>query len=144
MKLVLQSVAEAKVETSTGLVAQIKKGLLIFVCFEVGDDEEKVNFFAAKLPNLKVFADAQGKINLSIEAIKGEFLIVSQFTLTGKLDDLDFSFSSSLAYAEAEKLYNKFIEMLKKSNRVVRSGQFGEMMDISLVNVGPLTFVLSR
>ncbi|HOX55022.1 MAG: D-aminoacyl-tRNA deacylase [Candidatus Omnitrophica bacterium] len=144
MKAVIQRVKEATVKIETKDIGKIKKGILILLCVEEGDTQKDADFLSDKIINLRMFEDANHKMNLSCLDIKGEFLVISQFTLScdcskGRRPSFDGSAKPDLA----EKLYLYFIDKLKQSSLNVEAGVFGAMMDIHLVNYGPVTFILN-
>jgi D-aminoacyl-tRNA deacylase len=145
MKLILQRVTNASVSISGRTVAEISKGLLILFGAEKQDDSGKVQFLADKALNLRVFPDAQGKMNLSCLDISGQVLVVSQFTLAGDCaKGRRPSFDNAAPPQEAELLYCQFIEKVSESGLVVATGKFGADMQVALVNDGPVTFILDR
>lgn len=144
MKAVIQRVKEANVEVEGKDVANIKKGILVLLCVEENDTQKDADFLSDKIMNLRMFEDANHKMNLSCLDIKGELLVISQFTLAcdcskGRRPSFDGSAKPELA----EKLYNYFINKLKQSSLKVEAGVFGAMMDIHLANYGPVTFILN-
>lgn len=143
MKVLLQRVASAHVEVNQETIGQIGHGLLLFVGVCKGDTPATVKKLAKKVLAYRVFADAQGKMNLNVAQAGGSLLIVSQFTLaadTGK--GLRPSFSSSAPPNEAVPLYEYFIECCAQSGVPVATGQFAADMQVHLVNDGPVTFLL--
>ena len=143
MKAVIQRVSEAGVTVKGKSTGSILKGILIFLCVEKNDDKSKADYLADKILNLRIFEDDNSKMNLSARDIRGELLLVSQFTLSGNCDKgRRPSFEKAANPEDAEKLYNYFIEKLKESNLKVESGVFKAMMDVHLINDGPVTFIL--
>ena len=146
MKIVLQRVKSASVTVSGEEVSGIGAGLLLLVGVAKGDGETQSAWLAEKVAGLRVFADAEGKMNLSVKDTGGEVLAVSQFTLLadtrkGKRP----SFVGAAQPEEAEPLFERFCELLyERGVRSVRKGSFGAMMDVALVNDGPVTIVLER
>ncbi len=143
MKLVVQRVQEAEVKVEGELVGAIGQGLLLFICFEQGDDESTIHKSIEKICKLRVFDDVDGKMNLDIQAIQGEILSVSQFTLswdgTGGHRP---SFEKSMSPQEARLKYAIFNRELKSRGMKVKEGLFGAFMKVTLVNDGPVTFFL--
>jgi D-tyrosyl-tRNA(Tyr) deacylase len=143
MKALLQRVLEARVTVEGDCVAEIGPGLLVFLGLDRGDDEACAERMIEKLLAYRVFSDDQGRMNRNVEEVGGGVLLVSQFTLsadTGK--GLRPGFSSALPPAEAELLYQRVLEMLKQRHSPVAAGVFAADMQVSLVNDGPVTFLL--
>jgi D-tyrosyl-tRNA(Tyr) deacylase len=143
VKAVVQRVKSAQVAIEGRIVGRIKKGLLVLLGIKPDDTERDVKFLAEKIINLRIFSDEQDKMNLSLLDIKGEILIVSQFTLYGDCSKgRRPSFAKAALPEIAEKLYEQFIQEIKKSGLTTQTGQFGAMMDVELVNDGPVTLIL--
>jgi len=144
MRIVIQRVLHANVKVDNEVVGKINNGLLVFLGVAEGDAEEDVNWLAKKLINLRVFNDEDGKMNLSVNDIAGELLIVSQFTLHASTKKGNRpSFIKSADPKTGEKLYNYFIEHLTKEYQLkVDAGVFGAMMEIELLNDGPVTIIM--
>lgn len=146
MKAVVQRVKSASVTISeNNYYQEIGKGLLILLGIKIGDNDQDVNFVADKCSNLRIFEDAQDKMNISVKDVNGEVLIISQFTLYGETAKGNRpSFIEAAKPEEAIPLYNKFIEKMKSNlgNNKVKEGIFGAMMDIQLVNYGPVTVLV--
>lgn len=143
MKVVIQRVQEASVSIDQEPVATIGAGLLLLVCFEQGDDDHCISKSIDKISKLRVFDDSEGKMNLDIQAIAGEILSVSQFTLSwdGSGGHRP-SFEKSMQPQEARLKYALFNRELRARGLNVKEGKFGAFMKVSLVNDGPVTFVL--
>ncbi len=143
MKAVLQRVKRAEVKIGDKLIAEIGEGLLILLGVKRGDTEKQAENLAETCVNLRIFEDSNGKFNLSLKDINGEALVVSQFTL---LADTSRGRRPSFTNAEepesAKRLYEYFIESLKKIGISTKSGVFGERMLVSLANNGPVTIIL--
>ncbi len=143
MKVVVQRVQEASVSVENEVIGAIGGGLLLLVCFEIGDDEEALNKAIDKITKLRIFDDAEGKMNLDIAAVKGDILSISQFTLswdgTGGHRP---SFEKSMLPQEARLKYALFNRELRNRGFTVKEGKFGSFMKVSLVNDGPVTFNL--
>jgi D-aminoacyl-tRNA deacylase len=123
----------------------IGKGFLLLVGFTHGDTPEKVDWMAEKASGLRLFGDAEGKMNLGLSEVGGALLVVSQFTLYGNADKGKRpSFISAARPEEAIPLYERFLAALRNRGLKVESGEFGEMMDVELVNDGPVTLWLER
>ena len=145
MKIVIQRVKKASVTINNRLYSYINKGILALVGIEKGDTKEFAEKLASKLINLSIFPDEDGKMNRSIKDIKGEMLIVSQFTLCGDCKKgTRPSFDRSAPPAEADTLYKYFSELISEEGIPVKTGQFGAMMDVELINDGPVTFILEK
>ena len=143
MKIVLQKVKEALVTVNSKNIAKISRGILVFLCVEKSDRREDADYLIEKLINLRIFEDANEKMNLSIQDVKGDFLVVPEFTLAGNCNNgRRPSFKNAASPKEAEELYNYFVKKLKENYLKVESGIFGAMMDIHIVNEGPVTFLL--
>jgi D-tyrosyl-tRNA(Tyr) deacylase len=143
MRAVLQRVKMAKVMIGTEKVAEIGKGLLIFLGVGVEDNMDDAEFLASKIANLRIFSDSNEKMNLSLLETGGDALVVSQFTLWGDCrKGRRPSFTRAADPAVANDLYRRFIELLKGKGVQVAEGRFQEMMDVCLVNDGPVTMLL--
>ncbi len=143
MKVVVQRVNEASVSVENEVVGAISHGLMLLVCFEQGDDETAITKAVDKISKLRIFDDADGKMNLDITAAGGEILSVSQFTLSwdGSGGHRP-SFEKSMPPQEARLKYAIFNRELKNRGFVVKEGIFGAFMKVSLINDGPVTFIL--
>jgi D-aminoacyl-tRNA deacylase len=142
MRLVLQRVSAAAVKVGGETVGEIGRGLLVLVGIERGDGADKVRAAADKLAGLRVFEDAAGKMNLDLAAVGGAFLVVSQFTLAGSLArGRRPSFDRAAPPAEAEPLVDALVADLRGRGFRVETGRFRAMMEVALVNDGPVTLV---
>ncbi len=146
MRVVLQRVSAASVAVGGEVLGEIEAGLLLLVGFTGGDTREDLEWMARKVVSLRVFNDADGKMNLSLEDVAGDLLVVSQFTLYG---DVRKGRRPSFVHAAdpelAVPLYERFLELLREAAPgKVADGEFGAMMDVELVNSGPVTLVLER
>ena len=139
MRAVLQRVTETRVHVGGELVGETGRGLLILVCAMADDTEAQAERLAAKIAKLRVFKDAEGKMNLSVRDIGGSALVVSQFTLAADLRGNRPGFSTAAPPAEGERLYRHFSQCLEKDGVPVANGRFGADMSVSLVNDGPVT-----
>jgi D-tyrosyl-tRNA(Tyr) deacylase len=143
MRAVIQRVKSAEVRVDGRVSGRIRKGLLVFVGMARGDGEEDLTYLTTKLPDLRIFEDDSGKFNLSLRDVKGELLIVSQFTLYG---DCRKGRRPSFTEAEdptlARNLYDRFISRLREQNLPVQTGEFQAKMEVHLVNDGPVTLLL--
>ncbi len=144
MKLVVQRVKSASVTIDNKLYSSIKNGFMVLFGVEKGDTIDKAEWLAQKLVNLRVFEDENKKMNNSILEVGGEILVVSQFTLAGNCKKgTRPSFDSAEEPKKAEEIYNEFCSILSRSI-AVKTGVFGAMMDVALVNDGPVTFILEK
>lgn len=146
MRVVLQRVARASVTVDGSVVGRIDGGLLLLVGFTGGDRADAVRWMANKVLGLRVFNDAQGRMNLSLEDVSGDLLVVSQFTLYGDTrKGRRPSFIRAAGPVVAVPLYEDFVALLReRAPGRVETGVFGAMMDVELVNDGPVTLVLER
>jgi D-tyrosyl-tRNA(Tyr) deacylase len=143
MRAVVQRVKTAKVMVDGEVVGEIGKGVLIFLGVGVGDTIDDADYLASKIVHLRIFGDDKGKMNLSLIETSGEALVVSQFTLWGDCKKgRRPSFVRAADPAVANDLYQKFIFLLKGKGIQVAEGKFQEMMDVHLVNDGPVTLLL--
>lgn len=143
MKVLIQRVKRASVTINDKLYSKINKGILALVGIEKGDTIEQIQKMAKKLSGLRIFSDENDKMNLSILDVQGEMLIVSQFTLCGDCKKgTRPSFDKSAAPDVAKELYEIFIKEIKNYGIKIGTGEFGAMMDIELINDGPVTFML--
>jgi len=143
MRVVVQRVEKASVEVNHRLVADITKGILVFVGIEKGDDYPDADYLVDKVINLRIFEDDAGKMNRSLNDISGEMLVVSQFTLLG--DCRKGRRPAFTAAEDAERsnlLYSYFINSAKERISVVKAGIFQAMMRVELINDGPVTLLL--
>lgn len=144
MKIVLQRVKEAKVMVEERETGSIGKGLLLLAGFEAADDEAELEWMASKLVNLRIFEDAEGKMNLSLLDVGGDILLVSQFTLHASTKKGNRpSFVKAARPEQAVPLYENFKGMLERLlGRSVQTGVFGASMQVYLQNDGPVTIVI--
>jgi D-tyrosyl-tRNA(Tyr) deacylase len=143
MRAVVQRVKQAKVSVEGRVIGEIKQGLLVFIGVGKEDQEADADYLAAKIPQLRIFEDAEGKFNRSLLEIKGEILVVSQFTLFGDCrKGRRPSFSDAAEPAQARELYQHFIAKLKENAITVAQGEFQAHMEVELINDGPVTLLL--
>ena len=143
MKAVVQRVTTASVEVSGTIAGAIGQGVLVLLGVEKGDVERDADWMAEKIVVLRIFEDEAGKMNRSLREIGGELLAVSQFTLAGNCaKGRRPSFDSAAPPDEASRLYEYFVAAVKRLGIPVRTGIFQAMMQVSLVNDGPVTFIL--
>ena len=145
MKTVIQRVKKASVAIDEKLYSSIDNGLLILYGVEKNDTEDFSKYLCEKILKLRIFEDENQKMNLSVKDINGEILVVSQFTLAGDTrKGTRPSFDTAMPPKEAEIMYENFVKMMKDSGLTVKTGVFGAMMDVALVNDGPVTFILEK
>ncbi len=143
MLALIQRVSSASVSIGGSVVGSINNGLLLLLGIEKEDTLQHADRLLQKVLSYRVFADADGKMNLSLSDVQGGLLVVSQFTLAASTDKgLRPGFSSAKPPAEAESLYNYFLESAQAEHALVAAGRFGADMQVALVNDGPVTFLL--
>ena len=143
MRAIVQRVKESKVEVKGKTVGEIGPGLLIFLGMGQDDSEKDGSYLADKIANLRIFPDKKGLMNLSLLDTGGAALVVSQFTLWGDCrKGRRPSFAKAARPERANELYEHFIGLMKNKGIQVATGKFQEMMDVSLVNDGPVTLML--
>ncbi len=146
MRVVLQRVARAEVRIGGRVAGRIGRGFLLLVGFREGDDEATLAWMADKVVGLRLFGDAEGKMNVALDDVAGGLLVVSQFTLYGDTrKGRRPSFVEAARPETAIPLYERFLQLLRaRAPGHVESGEFGAMMDVELVNDGPVTLILER
>ena len=145
MNALIQRVKHASVTIDGQLYSKIGQGLLVFLGVEKGDTSQNAEKLSVKLVNLRIFEDENGKMNKSLSDVSGEMLIVSQFTLCGDCKKgTRPSFDKSAPPDVAENLYNAFINYVENCNISVSTGKFRAMMDVELLNDGPVTFLVEK
>lgn len=145
MRVVLQRVSRARVSVAERTTGEIGSGLLLLVGFTDADGEEALRWMADKVVGLRIFPDAEGKMNHSVADADGALLVVSQFTLYGDArKGRRPSFVGAARPEIAAPLYERFVEILRATGLPVATGEFGGMMDVELVNDGPVTLILER
>jgi len=143
MRAVLQRVHQASVSVQGSVIAEIGRGLLVFLGIASDDSEKDLTYLVSKIINLRAFEDHQGKMNLSLQETGSSLLVVSQFTLYADCrKGRRPSFSEAARPEQALAWYTRFIELLRAEELTVKNGAFQKMMDIALVNDGPITFLL--
>lgn len=145
MKVVIQRVKRAQVTVEEKIVGAIDHGLMLLVGIKNGDNVDEVNYVAEKVAGLRIFEDADEKMNHSVMDVGGAILSVSQFTLYGDVTKgRRPNFMEAARPEQAEKLYEIFNERLREKGLHVETGVFGAMMDVELVNDGPVTIIVER
>lgn len=145
MRLLIQRVKEAQVIVNEKVCGKIGHGLLVFLGIHKEDTPEKTDWLVKKLAHLRIFRDVEEKMNLDIQQVQGDVLVVSQFTLYGTLSGHRPEFTEAALPEPAFLLYEQFIsELSEELKRPIQSGVFGAIMEVSLINDGPVTFLLER
>ena len=144
MRVVIQRVSEAAVKIDRTIVGEIQQGLLILLGIETEDQEGDADYLVQKISNLRIFSDAEGKMNLSIQDVGGQFLVVSQFTLHASTRKGNRpSYIRAARPEQAIPLYEYFLfELQKTAPSPIQTGQFGADMQVALVNDGPVTIIM--
>ena len=145
MKALIQRVKNASVTIDGQLYSEISEGILVFVGVEKTDEKTNAEKLAEKIIKLRIFEDENEKMNYSIQDVKGEILIVSQFTLCGDCKKgTRPSFDNSAPLDKAISLYEYFVNCVSQSGIPVKTGKFRAMMEVSLINDGPVTFFIEK
>jgi D-aminoacyl-tRNA deacylase len=145
MKSVIQRVSSASVTVDGNVTGKIGRGIMVLLGVEKGDTEAQADWLAEKIVNLRIFEDGVGKMNLSVQDVGGSLLVVSQFTLAGNCDKgRRPSFDSAAAPDDGKRLYEYFVDAIRRLAVPVETGIFQADMKVELVNDGPVTFVLER
>lgn len=143
VRIVLQRVKQANVTVNKLTIGEIKRGYVLLVGFTHEDTEEDIDYIAQKVANLRLFEDEQGKMNISLLDVKGSILSISQFTLFADTrKGRRPNFTKAAKPDRANELYEQFNETLRSYGIPVNTGSFGAMMDVSLINDGPVTIQL--
>ncbi|HJZ58340.1 MAG TPA: D-aminoacyl-tRNA deacylase [Gemmataceae bacterium] len=143
MRAVLQRVSRAKVTVGGEITGEIATGWLVLLGVAPGDSQKDIDWLADKIANLRAFADDAGKMNLSVQDVRGSVLVVSQFTLYGDCQKgRRPGFTGAAPPAVAEPLYEAFVTALRALGVPVATGRFAADMQVELVNDGPVTFVI--
>ena len=143
MIALVQRVEKSSVVVEERVVGAIGAGLTVLLGVAAGDSEADADYLAAKVTNLRIFEDRHGKMNLSLREIKGQMLVVSQFTLLGDCrKGRRPSFANAAQPLPAEKLYQRFVQQVSAMGVDTQTGQFGAMMQVTIVNDGPVTLML--
>lgn len=143
MRAVIQRVKRASVTVDKEVISSIEQGFLILLGVVKEDTQTDIDYMVSKIVGLRVFEDSDEKMNLSIQDIKGEIIIVSQFTLAGDArKGRRPSFSNAMPPEAANKMYMQVVEQIKSYGIYTGTGSFGAMMDVELINDGPVTILL--
>ncbi len=143
MKALLQRVTRASVSIAGEVVGRVDRGLVVFVGVAGGDTEKDAQYLAQKTANLRIFADNEGRFNISALNVSGELLVVSQFTLLADTKKgRRPSFTSAAAPAQAEELFERFITAVRNTGLKVETGRFQQDMQVEIHNDGPVTILL--
>ncbi len=142
MKMVIQRVSRAEVRVKGEVVGRIGAGLAVLVGLERGDGEQQIERAARRLATLRIFSDDEGRMNRGLDEVGGAVLAVSQFTLAGTIrKGRRPSFDRALPGDVAEPVFDRFLELLREEGVTVETGVFGAMMDVELINDGPVTLI---
>jgi D-tyrosyl-tRNA(Tyr) deacylase len=143
MRAVVQRVSRAEVRIEGRVIGKIARGLVVLLGVAQGDSEADAAFLADRIVGMRIFADDAGKMNLSLAQVSGAVLVVSQFTLLADTNSgRRPSFTKAAAPDEARRLYEHFVSLVRAGDVTVETGEFGAMMDVELVNDGPVTIIL--
>ena len=144
MKAVVQRVSSASVEIDQEIKSKIGHGMLILLCVMKDDTESDLAFLLKKCAGLRIFDDSEGRMNLSVADVKGEILVVSQFTIAGNVKKGNRpSYVEAAGHELAVPMYEKFCrELALSTGCVVKTGEFGADMQVGLVNAGPVTIII--
>jgi D-aminoacyl-tRNA deacylase len=143
MRAVVQRVSRASVQVDNQIISKIEQGMLILLGVKKDDSKKEADLLAKKIINLRIFSDKENKMNLSLLDIKGQIIVVSQFTLYGNCKKgRRPSFIHAALPEIADSLYQYFVQCLKNYNVLVETGQFQALMQVELINDGPVTFIL--
>ncbi|MDT8336493.1 MAG: D-aminoacyl-tRNA deacylase [Candidatus Izemoplasmatales bacterium] len=146
MKVVVQRVKSAQVSVNEKVISKIDSGLLLLVGFTEGDGIKQIEYIARKIARLRIFEDELGLMNLAINDVTGKILSISQFTVYGDVIKSNRpSFTKALNYETANQLYLEFNKILRNEHNLeVFEGVFGEHMEVSLINSGPVTIIIEK
>ncbi|MDX1340867.1 MAG: D-aminoacyl-tRNA deacylase [Reinekea sp.] len=145
MKALIQRVSQARVDVDGNVVGEIGPGLLVLVGIDAHDTDASVDALADRLLKYRVFADDSGRMNLNVQQVNGGILLVSQFTLSADTHKgLRPGFSTAATPSEGERLFLRVVDRVRERHTTVATGQFGANMQVSLINDGPVTFLLEN
>ena len=143
MRLLVQRAAQASVSVAGSIIGEIGHGQMVLVGIEKNDTDVEIKRLAEKLLNYRMFSDNEGKMNLNVQQVEGGILLVSQFTLAAETKKgLRPGFSTAAHPDRAKELFDLFVELVQRKYNHVATGEFGADMQVSLVNDGPVTFLL--
>jgi D-tyrosyl-tRNA(Tyr) deacylase len=143
VRAVVQRVSSASVSVDGDIVGSIDRGVLVLLGVAIGDTEADADYLSDKIANLRIFEDPEGKMNLSLQDISGDMLVVSQFTLYGDTRrGRRPSFIKAAPPEDADRLYQYFVSAARRDISRVETGRFQAMMDVELVNDGPVTLII--
>ena len=143
MKLIIQRVKSAKMSVNSNFKCEINRGIVAYLGITHEDDIKDINYCVDKLIHLRIFDDENGKLNLSVQDVKGELLIVSNFTIYGNTKKgRRPSYTDSARASEAQKIYNLFLQKLKNTDIKFETGEFGQYMKIVSENDGPVNLII--
>ena len=143
MRAVIQRVSDASVTVENTRVGAISRGLLVYLGVEGSDTEQDLRYMVRKIPQIRLFTDDQGKMNLSVEQIGGQILVISQFTLCADMRKGNRpSFNPAAEPKRALELYEQFVSLLRQQGYTVETGEFGASMKVGYVNEGPVTIII--
>lgn len=146
MRAIIQRVKKASVTIDNKIKAKIEHGILVLIGICETDNEDSIKWMVNKLINLRIFSDENQKMNLSVQDVNGSILFISNFTLYADVNrGFRPSFSAAAVPQVAEPIYDKMLELLKSNTNIkIESGVFGAMMDIELINDGPVTIIIEN
>jgi D-tyrosyl-tRNA(Tyr) deacylase len=144
MKLIIQRVTKGSVSVNSKIISSINQGYVVLVGLRVGDTTTEADTLTQKLLNIRLMADKQLPMNRSILDTKGEILLVSQFTLYANTKGRRPGFTNAMPPKQAKELFNYFVDKVKESGLKVVTGQFGAMMQVEIINDGPITITLEE
>jgi D-tyrosyl-tRNA(Tyr) deacylase len=142
MRAIVQRVSRAAVSVDSRVIGQIGRGFLVLLGVARGDNERDVEFIADRVLGMRIFADSAGKMNLALDAVGGELLVISQFTLHADTSQRRPSFMAAAPADHARTLYERFLSLAREHGVKVEQGEFGAHMRVELVNDGPVTIFL--
>ena len=143
MRAVIQRIKESSVRTDNQIIGQTGPGLLVLLGVSQGDSASDADYLVNKIAHLRIFEDTKGKMNRSLVEIGGDMMVVSQFTLLADCrKGRRPSFSEAAAPEEAAELYEYFVKQIRSLGTTVATGRFGAMMEVALINHGPVTIIL--
>jgi len=143
MRAVVQRVFNASVKAENKIIGKIGKGIVVFLGVHTNDAEQDCSYTADKILNLRIFNDAENKMNLSVSDIKGEVLVISQFTLYGDVrKGRRPSYNDAAPPEKGNIYYKKVVDLIKQSSLKTETGEFGALMEVEYINDGPVTIII--